>query len=69
MLKRLSYVIVALFFCIHIIREAKTVKILSLSGGGTRGIMEAEYLAQLEESTGKSIRSLFDVIVGTSTVV
>lgn len=47
--------------------NAKVVKILSLSGGGTRGIMEAEYLAQLEEVTGKSVRSQFDVIVGTST--
>lgn len=41
--------------------------VLSLSGGGTRGIMEAEYLAQLEEVTRKPIRKLFDVIVGTST--
>lgn len=42
-------------------------KILSLSGGGVRGVVTLEALALLEEKTGKPICDLFDMIVGTST--
>ena len=41
-------------------------KILCLSGGGLRGIFQAELLRRLEESFGKFWES-FDLIVGTST--
>ena len=41
-------------------------RILCLSGGGLRGIFQAEFLRRLEESFGKFWES-FDLIVGTST--
>ncbi|KAH0289422.1 FabD/lysophospholipase-like protein, partial [Aureobasidium sp. EXF-3399] len=45
------------------------VRILSLDGGGMRGIMELEVLRAIEKALGGSIRiqSFFDLIVGTST--
>lgn len=45
----------------------KKVKILSLDGGGLRGIIPVLILKRIEEITGKKIHELFDVIVGTST--
>jgi patatin-like phospholipase/acyl hydrolase len=43
------------------------VKILSIDGGGMRGIVPAMVLAKIEEMTSKPICKLFDVISGTST--
>lgn len=45
----------------------KYYNILSLDGGGMRGIGTAAILATLEMQTGKKIYELFDVIVETST--
>src|SRR5271170_6477506 len=45
----------------------KTWRILSIDGGGTRGIIPATILASIEERTGKPISQLFDLIAGTST--
>lgn len=42
-------------------------KILSLDGGGIKGLYAAKLLAQIEEKTGKSIGEYFDMICGTST--
>lgn len=42
-------------------------KILSIDGGGARGIIPARILQAVEEKAGKPINELFDVIVGTST--
>lgn len=42
-------------------------KILSIDGGGIRGIVPAKILAELERRTGKRISSLFNLIAGTST--
>jgi hypothetical protein len=42
-------------------------KILSLDGGGIRGVFPAAFLAKLEDQIGKPIGSYFDLIVGTST--
>jgi uncharacterized protein len=42
-------------------------RVLSLSGGGIRGVFTAAFLARLEEITGKRIADHFDLIVGTST--
>lgn len=42
-------------------------KILSIDGGGIRGIIPALVLAQIEKNTGKSIAESFDLITGTST--
>jgi patatin-like phospholipase/acyl hydrolase len=42
-------------------------RILSIDGGGVRGIIPATILAAIEERTGKRISELFDLIAGTST--
>ena len=40
--------------------------LLSLDGGGARGLMQLHTLAELERRTGKSIPEMFDGIAGTS---
>ena len=42
-------------------------KILSLDGGGIRGIITARILQEIENRTKKRIHELFDLIAGTST--
>src|SRR5204862_2436094 len=42
-------------------------RVLSLDGGGIRGIIPATMLAGLEELCKAPISSVFDLIVGTST--
>ncbi len=48
-----------------------TFKILSLDGGGVRGVMAARILQkveqQIQESKGQSLQEYFDLIAGTST--
>lgn len=44
-----------------------TKKILSIDGGGIKGVFPASFLAVVEETTGKKISDYFDLIVGTST--
>jgi len=41
-------------------------RILSVDGGGVRGIIPAMVLEYIEKKTGRSIADLFDVLVGTS---
>jgi len=41
--------------------------ILSIDGGGIRGIIPAIVLAEIERRTGSKIAGLFDLIAGTST--
>ncbi|HBY60962.1 MAG TPA: patatin [Solibacterales bacterium] len=45
----------------------KTVRILSIDGGGIRGIIPAALLAALEHRTKRPIAESFDLIAGTST--
>ncbi|ARD87014.1 hypothetical protein A3306_07430 (plasmid) [Rickettsia bellii] len=45
---------------------ANSNRILSLSGGGIKGISELVVLSEIEELTGKSISELFPIITGTS---
>lgn len=45
----------------------KVFKVLSIDGGGIRGIIPAIILAKIEEKTGKRISHLFDLIAGVST--
>ncbi|SRR5579883_1329544 len=42
-------------------------KVLSIDGGGIRGIIPATILAEIEKETGKRIFEMFDLIAGTST--
>lgn len=43
------------------------IKVLSIDGGGIRGILPAMILAKVEEMTGKPVCQMFDLIAGTST--
>jgi patatin-like phospholipase/acyl hydrolase len=45
----------------------RTIKVLSIDGGGTRGLLPATMLYQLEQETGQSVTDIFDVIVGSAT--
>jgi patatin-like phospholipase/acyl hydrolase len=42
-------------------------QVLSIDGGGVRGIFAAAMLAKLEEDLGQSVLDHFDLVVGTST--
>lgn len=43
------------------------VTVLSIDGGGIRGIIPAAFLVEFEKRTGKPVCALFDLIAGTST--
>lgn len=45
----------------------RPIRILSLDGGGLRGIVAIKFLRWIENVTGKEIFDLFDVFAGTST--
>ncbi len=45
---------------------AEPLKILSIDGGGIRGIIPALVLQSIEERTGRPIATMFDLIAGTS---
>ena len=47
-------------------RPGLPVRVLAIDGGGIRGIIPSHVLVALEDLTGQSVASLFDVIVGTS---
>lgn len=47
--------------------NTNTFHILTLDGGGTRGIYTAQLLAKIEQAFGTHIKTCFDLIAGTST--
>jgi patatin-like phospholipase/acyl hydrolase len=47
--------------------EPEPLRLLSIDGGGIRGIIPALVLAKLEQLSGKPVADLFDYIAGTST--
>lgn len=47
--------------------STNTFKILSIDGGGIRGVIPGMILAEIEKRTGKPISELFNLISGTST--
>ena len=46
---------------------APCTRVLSIDGGGVRGVIPAALLAEIEHRTGRRATELFDLIVGTST--
>uniref|UniRef100_A0A914H336 Peroxisomal ATPase PEX1 n=1 Tax=Globodera rostochiensis TaxID=31243 RepID=A0A914H336_GLORO len=48
-------------------KNSSGICVLTIDGGGTRGIMGLEILSELEKAAGKKIPELFDLIVGVST--
>ncbi|WP_153126694.1 CBASS cGAMP-activated phospholipase [Peribacillus tepidiphilus] len=48
-------------------KEQYAFKILSIDGGGMKGIIPAYYLKQVEDSIGGPIHKHFDLLTGTST--
>lgn len=45
----------------------RIIKVLSIDGGGIRGIIPALVLAEIEHRSGRPIRDLFDIVAGSST--
>uniref|UniRef100_J3MLE4 Patatin n=2 Tax=Oryza brachyantha TaxID=4533 RepID=J3MLE4_ORYBR len=45
----------------------KGLRILSMDGGGMKGLATVQILKQIEQGTGKRIHEMFDLICGTST--
>lgn len=43
------------------------IKVLSIDGGGIRGLLPAMVLAHLEARTGRRVAEMFDLVAGTST--
>jgi predicted acylesterase/phospholipase RssA len=49
------------------VKDKKPIRILSLDGGGIRGIIELIWLIELQKETGQKIQDMFDIFFGTST--
>ena len=45
----------------------RPVRVLSIDGGGIRGLIPARLLVELERMTGRGVGEMFDIIAGTST--
>ena len=48
-------------------RDVPIIRVLSIDGGGLRGIIPLRILMELERLTGRGAATLFDVVAGTST--
>ena len=48
-------------------KNKRVFTVLSIDGGGIRGVVPARILQEIEERTGKPIAELFDMVGGTST--
>lgn len=59
--------LIALCLSFALTLQAATTKILSLDGGGVRGVVSLEILRNLEKETGLKCHEDFDIYAGTST--
>lgn len=50
-----------------VLKNSKKFRVLSISGGGSRGIIPSLILMRLEQITGRHVTELFDLFIGTST--
>ena len=48
-------------------RDVPIIRVLSIDGGGLRGVIPLRILIELERLTGRGAATLFDVVAGTST--
>ncbi len=48
-------------------RKPRSIRVLSIDGGGIRGILPAVVMGELERLTGRPVCELFDLVAGTST--
>lgn len=48
-------------------KVSKTIRILSIDGGGIRGLIPSCFLNSLEQQSGWRIHEMFDLVAGTST--
>src|SRR6476469_3851337 len=46
---------------------ARHVRVLSIDGGGIRGVIPAAVLTEIERRTSRTVPELFDLVAGTST--
>ena len=51
----------------RIVKEDRMFRVLSIDGGGIKGIFPAAFLCALQESLERPIAEYFDLIAGTST--
>jgi patatin-like phospholipase/acyl hydrolase len=49
------------------LKVPQRLRILTIDGGGIRGIFPARYLSLMESQTGRQVNEMFDLIVGAST--
>lgn len=71
-----SYLLVGCYYCptnkhslaVHLKPPTAGVRVLSVDGGGVRGIVPLQYLSLLQKKLGRGcrIQELFDVAIGTS---
>ena len=47
-------------------KGTRPIRILSIDGGGIRGLLPSKFLTSLESETGRSTHELFDVVTGSS---
>jgi patatin-like phospholipase/acyl hydrolase len=69
MMRCFSIVLIALLSLTisPVLAEGKTIKILSIDGGGVKGIVSARILQEIEKRTKKHTTQLFSAAIGTST--